>query len=57
MSSETPQQNEPAVLLNQLFEVDELHLNVSQQVIVTTEDKIRLCLSNGNIRDIPNYST
>jgi|LGVF01.1.fsa_nt_gb hypothetical protein len=51
MSSETPQQNEPAVLLNQLFEVDELHLNVSQQVIVTTEDKIRVCLSNGNIRD------
>jgi hypothetical protein len=28
-----------------LVDVSEVHLNVSQEVIVTTEDKIRLCLS------------
>ncbi len=28
-----------------LVNVSEVHLNVSQEVIVTTEDKIRLCLS------------
>ena len=28
-----------------LVDVSEVHLNVTQEVIVTTEDKIRLCLS------------
>lgn len=32
-------------MVNQLVDVSELHLNVSQEVIITTEDKIRLCLS------------
>jgi len=32
--------------LEGLVNISEVHLNVSQEVIVTTEDKIRLCLSN-----------
>ena len=30
----------------QLVNVSEVHLNVDQEVIITTEDKIRLCLSD-----------
>lgn len=30
---------------NQLVKVSEVHLNVSQEVVITTEDKIRICLS------------
>lgn len=32
-------------LVGQLINVSEVHLNVSQEVIITTEDKIRICLS------------
>jgi hypothetical protein len=32
-------------LANQLVNVSEVHINVSQEVVITTEDKIRLCLS------------
>jgi hypothetical protein len=32
--------------LESLVNVSDVHLNVSQEVIVTTEDKIRLCLSS-----------
>ncbi|MCK4653445.1 MAG: hypothetical protein KAU01_03275 [Candidatus Cloacimonetes bacterium] len=32
-------------LKNQLVNVSEVHLNVSQDFIITTEDKVRLCLS------------
>jgi len=45
MSQDTNDQKERAVLLDQLVEVDQLYLNVSQRVIVTTEDKINLCLT------------
>lgn len=45
MSSEKDAQDERAVLISQLVEVDELHLNISQQVIVTTQDKLELCLN------------
>jgi hypothetical protein len=31
--------------LASLINVSEVHLNVSQEVIITTEDKIRICLS------------
>jgi hypothetical protein len=30
----------------QLVNVSEVHLNVSQELVITTEDKIKLCLSN-----------
>lgn len=30
----------------QLVNVSEVHLNVDQEVIITTEDKIRICLSD-----------
>jgi K+-sensing histidine kinase KdpD len=32
-------------LAHQLVNVSEVHLNVSQEVIITTEDKVQLCLS------------
>ena len=32
-------------LASQFINVSEVHLNVSQEVIITTEDKIRICLS------------
>jgi len=32
-------------LMGQLINISEVHLNVSQEVIITTEDKIRICLS------------
>jgi len=32
-------------LASQLVNISEVHLNVSQEVIITTEDKIRICLS------------
>jgi len=32
-------------LANQLVNVSEVYLNVSQEVIITTEDKVHLCLS------------
>ena len=44
MMNDANSQKERAVLLDQLVEVDQLYLNVSQRVIVTTEDKIKLCL-------------
>lgn len=31
---------------NQLVNVSEVHLNVSQEVVITTEDKIRICLTD-----------
>jgi len=45
MNQDTTDQKEKAVLLSQLVEVDQLYLNVSQQLIVTTEDKVKLCLN------------
>jgi len=45
MNQDTTDQKEKAVLLSQLVEVDQLYLNVSQQLIVTTEDKVELCLN------------
>ena len=32
-------------LPNQLVNISEVHLNVSQEVIITTDDKVRLCLT------------
>jgi hypothetical protein len=32
-------------LASQLVNVAEVHLNVSQELIITTEDKVRICLS------------
>lgn len=34
-----------SILIDQIIEVDQLYLNVTQQVIITTEDKIKLSLS------------
>ncbi|HEX7242565.1 MAG TPA: hypothetical protein VF263_19910 [Longimicrobiaceae bacterium] len=35
---------EPELLVKQLVSVERLHVNVSQSVIITTEDKVRICL-------------
>jgi hypothetical protein len=32
-------------IMSQLVDVSDVHLNVSQEVIITTEDKIRIALS------------
>lgn len=32
-------------LANQMVDISKVYLNVSQEVIITTEDKVRLCLS------------
>ncbi len=33
-------------IANQLMTVTNVHLNTSQEVIITTEDKVQLCLTN-----------
>lgn len=43
----SPQQTsiDTASIASQLVNVERVHINVSQEVIITTEDKVRLCLS------------
>ena len=48
MNTETPKSiaQASAAQIQQLVSVERVTLNVSQRVIVTTEDKLRLCLHN-----------
>ena len=45
--NEPPEKAEIAIesIAGQLMSVSGIHINVSQEVIITTEDKVRLCLS------------
>ena len=45
MILENDEKDEKSYLMSQLVGVDQLYVNVSQQVIITTEDKIKLCLN------------
>ena len=45
MDIEKASGNSRSINIEQLVEIDQLYLNVSQQVIVTTADKVKLCLN------------